>query len=300
MSQTIPNASSSEVAPPSRTPLYEAIHAERYRRQQFIRNIEQQTGRRLLVYFANTNHPSSFVNSNDIEPFQDLILDCAKGDKIDLLLQTNGGEIDPAEKLVFMLRSRASEFRLIVTERAKSAGTLMAMAADEILMSITSELGPIDPQLSLPQADGTYMQYPAQSFLDGLETILESTSSGGLNPAYYPLLSQLNPALLDQCTKELAHSRQFAEKWLKRHMLANEPDKASEIAGKLCDVKQYASHGMVIDHKEAADMGLNIHFMEPDVSLWQEFWRLHLHYKLAVQQNRAAKIFESNRVAVML
>ncbi|MBW3637855.1 MAG: hypothetical protein KY445_15535, partial [Armatimonadetes bacterium] len=285
----------------NRTPLYEAIHAERYRRQQFIRDIEEKTGRRLLIYFSNTNHPQSFITGDDVEPFQDLLLDCDKGDKIDLLLQTNGGEIDPAEKLVFMLRSRASEFRLIVTERAKSAGTLMAMAADEIVMSTTSELGPIDPQISMPQADGRYMQYPAQSFLDGLDAIRKRVvDEGGLNPADYPLLSQLNPALLDQCKKELVHSQQFAEKWLKRYMLKDQPDKAAEIAGKLGDVRQYSSHGMVIDHQEAKDMGLNVAFYEPDDALWQEFWRLHLDYKLAVQQSRAAKAFESRRVAVVI
>ena len=283
----------------SRTPLFEAMHAPRYNRQSLIREIEEVTQRRLLVYFANIRHPASGVDATDVAPFQDLLSDCNKGDEIDLLLQTSGGDIDSAEKMVSMLRNRANGFRLIVTERAKSAGTLMAMAADEIVMSATSELGPIDPQITLTQPDGRMIQRPAQSFLDGLEDIKEQIQKeGGVNPAYYPLLSQLDPALLDLCKKELRHSREFAEKWLKKYMLKNDESKAETIAKKLADVKQYSSHGIMIDHEEAVNLGLKIQYYESDDNLWQLFWRLHLGYEVAAQQTRAAKIFETRKVSI--
>ncbi len=283
----------------NRTPLFEAMHAPRYNRQALIREIESVTNRRLLVYFANIRHPASGVDATDVAPFQDLLSDCDKGCEIDLLLQTSGGDIDSAEKMVSMLRNRAAGFRLIVTERAKSAGTLMAMAADEIVMSATSELGPIDPQITLTQPDGRMIQRPAQSFLDGLEDIKgQIQKEGGVNPAYYPLLSQLDPALLDLCKKELRHSREFAEKWLKKYMLKNDANKAETIAEKPADVKQYSSHGIMIDHEEAVNLGLKIQYYESDDALWQLFWRLHLGYEVAVQQTRAAKVFETRKVSI--
>ena len=285
----------------NRTPYFEAANAARYARQALIREIEAQTGRRLLVYFANISHPYSGVNFNDISPFQDLLSDCERNCDFDLLLQTTGGDIDSAEKMVTMLRNRAQSFRLIVTERAKSAGTLMAMAADEILMSSMSELGPIDPQITLPMGDGRVIQRPAQSFLDGLEQIKNQISKdGGINPVYFPLLSQLDPALLDLCVKELRHSREFAEKWLKKYMLAGKPKEAEKIAKSLADVNKYSSHGIVIDHEEAIKLGLNVTYLDSEDEIWQLFWRLHLAYEMESRRAGCAKFFETRKVSLEL
>jgi hypothetical protein len=165
-------AKASAAAPPqtsARSPLFEALNQPRYHRQQIIREVEALTGRRFIAYWSNVLHVNSSINAFDVTPFQDLILDCPHDSDIDLLLQTPGGDIDAAEKLVYMLRERAKGMRVIVTDRAKSAGTLIALAADSILMSATSELGPIDPQVTITQPDGKQLTRPAQSYLDGLE-----------------------------------------------------------------------------------------------------------------------------------
>jgi hypothetical protein len=282
-----------------RSPLYEALNARRYQRQDLIRKIEEQTGRRLAVYFANTEHYASGVSQSDIAPFQDVLYDCNGQCDLDVLLQSPGGDIDSAEKLVYMIRERVSSLRILVVERAKSAGTLIALAADDILMSSTSELGPIDPQVTVFAADGRPLARPARSFLDGLEQIKRSVASEGvLNPAYYPLLSQLDPALLDFCEKAIRRSEQFAEKWLTRYMLKEDVDRAKEIAKRLTDVEQYRSHGMVIDWKEARDMGLKVSFLPTDDPLCRQLWSLHLAYHIECQQQNFSKVFETRRVSI--
>ena len=167
-------------------------------------------------------------------------------------------------------------------------------------MGPTSELGPIDPQVTIFTAEGKPLNRPARSFLDGLDQIKQSVvDEGALNPAYYPLLSQLDPALLDYCQKAIGRSEQFAEKWLRRGMLANNPEKASEIAKRLTDVEQYRSHGMVIDRDEAKSMGLNVVFLEDGEALWDKLWRLHLAYEVErYRQPSLSKIFETRRVSV--
>jgi ClpP class serine protease len=139
-----------------RSPLYEALNSKRYQRQDLIRSIEEQTGRRLAVYFANAEHHAAAISQTDIAPLQDLLFDCEGRCDLDVLLQSPGGDIDSAEKLVYMIRERVASLRILVVERAKSAGTLIALAADEILMSSTSELGPIDPQVTIFAADGLH------------------------------------------------------------------------------------------------------------------------------------------------
>lgn len=286
---------SAETVGQFRSPLYEALQSKRYQRQELIRRIEEKTGRRLAVYFANLGQSDAGIFPGDIAPFQDILFDCEGACDLDLLLQSPGGDIDSAEKLVYMIRERVRSLRIIVVERAKSAATLIALAADDILMSSTSELGPIDPQVTIFAADGRPLQRPARSFLDGLEQIKRSVAAEGeLNSAYYPLLSQLDPALLDFCDKAIRRSEQFAEKWLVRFMLREDPERAHHIAKRLTDVEQYRSHGMVIDWREATEMGLKVSFLEMDDPLWRQLWSLFLAYHV----ESVTKIFETRKVSL--
>lgn len=286
--------------PSSKSPFWEAFHARRYWRQEQIRNIEAKTGRRLLAYVANVNSQGAGLGQSDITPFQDLIADCSTGCDIDLLIQTPGGDIDAAEKIVYMLRQRSKSLRVIVAERAKSAGTLIALAADELLMSDTSELGPIDPQISTFSADGRLLSYGAHSFLDGVESIKQdAAATGKINPAYFPLLSQIDAALLDYCRKAVARSQEFAEKWLKQYMLQGDPAKAAEIAVKLVSDKQYiTSHGKVIDWQEVRGLGLNVTYYAPDDPLWIMIWRLYAEYEYAMRAGEFIKLYESTKVSL--
>ena len=67
-----------------------------------------------------------------------------------------------------MVRKKAStgRVRVIVPDYAKSAGTLMALGADRIIMSETSELGPIDPQVILADRNGNRMPHSVKNYLD--------------------------------------------------------------------------------------------------------------------------------------
>ncbi|HWA82808.1 MAG TPA: hypothetical protein VG820_05220, partial [Fimbriimonadaceae bacterium] len=142
--------------------------------------------------------PSTSIGGFDIPPFVDLLHDVETGSDVDLLLQTPGGDVDQAERIVLMCRKRVGDgtFRVLVPDSAKSAGTLIAIAADEIVMGEPSELGPIDPQISVTTANGELMTRPAQSILDGLHEIVDSAEDQ-LSPAYFPLLDTLDPALID-------------------------------------------------------------------------------------------------------
>ena len=285
---------------PKQSPLYHSLHKDRYARQQRIREIEQATGRTLIIYVANASHPGGFINRDDILPFGDLLTD-KKAVDLDLMLQSPGGDIDKAEKIVYMCRKRALSFRVIVPESAKSAATLIALAADSIVMGYTSELGPIDPQIIVTTPDGKTISRPAQSFLDGLEEIKRQVQTEGrLSPVYYPLLQQLDPALIDFCHKAIARSKSFAEKWLKQYMWAGDDQKAKQIASELANVKKYLSHGAVIDAEEASRLGLNVQYLEPEDNLWKALWQLYCDYDLELRTKRLVKIFESAEVSIAL
>ena len=71
-----------------------------------------------------------------------------------LFLTTPGGYIDPAYKLARFLKDNYTEFTLFVFGWCKSAGTLIALSADEIIMTDSGELGPLDLQIQYEEKIG--------------------------------------------------------------------------------------------------------------------------------------------------
>ena len=251
-----------------------------------------------MAYIASFDQLGGAISQSDVLGFGDLLHDLENAD-IDLLLHTPGGDMDVAEKLVYMCWSRAKSFRVIVPNSAKSAGTLIALAANKIAMSDSSELGPIDPQITTYSGTGDPIMRPASSFLDGLEAIKkEAATTGTLSPAYFPLLSQLDPALLDFCGKAILRSERFARKWLIAHQCKGDPKKANKIARTLVNTKRYLSHGTVIDHREAKSIGLDVEYFKPSDATWQKIWRLYCTYEIDMRNSNYAKIFESDQVSI--
>jgi ClpP class serine protease len=72
---------------------------------------------------------------------------------IDILLHTPGGLVLASEQIAYALRSHPAKVTVLVPHYAMSGGTLVALAADEIVMDEAAVLGPVDPQLGdLPAA----------------------------------------------------------------------------------------------------------------------------------------------------
>jgi hypothetical protein len=281
---------------PEQTPLYHALERSRYVRQAQIRAIEQRTGRRLIAYIAGAQ---TSISASDIPPFVDILDDIEPGSGLDLLLHTPGGDVDQAERLVLLCRKRVGTglFRVIVPDSAKSAGTLIAIAADTIVMGEPSELGPIDPQVTIITASGEPMVRPAQSFLDGLQAIVNEAEEE-LSAAYFPLLDKLDPALIDFCRKALQRSEQFAEKFLTKHMLSEDPDKARAVAHALNNVEEHLSHGAVIDAERALEIGLKVELLPHDHDLWQAYWRLYCEMRMALTSN-TARLYEGRKASLL-
>lgn len=80
---------------------------------------------------------------------------------VTVILDTPGGVVEVVERMVSVLRSVYDEVTVIVPDRAMSAGTILALSADRIMMDHLSCLGPIDPQI---ERDGKLG--PALSYLD--------------------------------------------------------------------------------------------------------------------------------------
>jgi ClpP class serine protease len=268
------------------------------KRLDLIRDIEHITGRTLITYIANFNHPLGGIHYNDIIAFEDLLRSAKKPNRIDLLINSPGGELNTTEKILYMCRQRTKKFRTIIPNAAKSGATMIALGSDEILMGHLSELGPIDPQIPRALPNGKMTLVPARSLLDSLEKIKECIKNNEPPAVYMPLLAGFNIELIDICEKAIGESKEVAETWLKKYMLEKNKKRAEKIAETLGDTKKFKSHGKLISAKEAKDMGLNIKILDKNGQLWNKIWEYYCRAELSLNESGAAKMVENSQMTL--
>src|SRR6476469_7618049 len=88
-----------------------------------------------------------FIDIDDSEAVLRAIRMTPDETPIDLVLHTPGGLVLAAEQIAHAVRAHPAPVRVLVPHYAMSGGTLIALAADEILMDANAVLGPVDPQL---------------------------------------------------------------------------------------------------------------------------------------------------------
>ena len=277
---------------PSKTPMYEAIHSPRYHRQNLIRQIEETAGRKLVCYVSGRH---ATIDRDDTVGFMELLHNIPPGSDIDLLLHTRGGDVDAAEKLVTLLQATVGDgaLRVIIPDFAKSAGTLMALGADTFIMSDTSELGTIDPQIWSDDGNGNQSSQSVLCYLDAFKMHSEALAKSPDDLVARLMLSKMDPAILRSFESIRDRARNFAEDQLKR-----KGRNFSQIAGALLDTARWPSHGQMIKWQDAKELGLDIYYLEPRSSEWQAYWYLYCLLRLAVKDRQ--NIFESAYASLVL
>jgi hypothetical protein len=189
---------------------------------------------------------------------------------------------------------------------AKSAGTIMVMAGDEILMEPSSSLGPIDAQI---QWEGKV--FSAEAFLKGIENIkTEATNTGALNRAFIPILQRISPGEIQSAINALEFAKALVTDWLKEHKFknwtvhrTNNPNtpvtpeqkeaRAKEIADKLCDHSKWLSHGRSIKIPDLQSIGLEIIDYSKVAELADAVRRYHVLLQMTFENTGIYKLVET-------
>jgi|688.fasta_scaffold01417_26 ATP-dependent protease ClpP protease subunit len=218
--------------------------------------------------------PTIQITSEDLNGFMSVIFGMNWSKPLTLLLHTPGGVTNAAETIVEYIRSKFAEVEVVVPTYAMSAGTMIALSSNRIVMGRQSQLGPIDPQLVI---SGTMVS--ARAIVDQFEKakaeILGDVKAGipgdvRAAHAWAPVLQSLGPALLVQAQYALQYGEEMVGKWLASYMLAGKPDRATlgpQIANHFNDAGKHKSHGRRIGREEARQQGVTIEDMEADQRL---------------------------------
>lgn len=262
-------------------------------RQDIIKNLEGLRGSRVITLITGDRVVAPTMIADDcLRPLYDHLLSVAKEgnpEKIDLVLYTRGGFVETPWKIVTKIRQFCQQFNVIIPYRAHSAGTMIAIGADTILMSPMSELGPIDPFVQIAPQPGKPVPFllpdlgveDVAAYISFLKERAGITDQDALANNVKSLAEHMTPTLLGRMERIYSHIRVVARKLL---ALCKPPLAEATITTiiEALTEKMYAhGHGISID--EAQLVGLRVEAMPLDVG--KAVWDLYLDYENALALN---------------
>lgn len=251
---------------------------------QLLADLEAARGSRAIVYWTT---PAARISQASVVPFYDQLSAIGKRERIDLFLFTDGGDTEVPWRLVSLIREFAASFAVLIPHRAMSAGTVLALGADEIVMTPLGVLGPIDPSRThplLPRREGAPEAEPisVQDMRHAMQFIREAA---GPDATYTPdamaeifkaLFDKIHPLAIGAIEQSYALSKLIATRCLETHMDASaDAAKIKGIVDRLCD--EFKSHAYQIGRHEARALGLNVVDAPPDVEkAMMELYKLYV------------------------
>jgi ClpP class serine protease len=215
------------------------------RRASAIRAVERSQGTRVITMIHRQERRSllgfpvsRYINLEDAQTIIAAIKETPTDRPIDLIVHTPGGLVLAAMQIARAIEAHPAKVRVIVPVYAMSGGTLIALAAAEILMGEFSVLGPIDPQLA---------GFPAAS-------IVRARDSKPISEVH-----DLTLVLADMSEKALTQVKRGAVE-LTRKRLGEE--RATALAEKLAG--GYWTHDYALTAEEAGSLGLPVKIGVPN------------------------------------
>lgn len=189
--------------------------------------------------------------------------------KLSIILTTNGGSAEVAERLVYIFRKHYDEVDFFVPDYAYSAGTILCMSGDNIFMDYYSVLGPIDPQVM--NKDEVFV--PALGYLDKIKELVDMAKAGTISEAEFLILKDFDLAELKAYEQAQNLTVDLLKEWLVKYKFKNwnrtegnntqvtkemKTERAEEIAKELGDYNKWLSHGRALNIEKLTSIGLKI------------------------------------------
>ena len=252
-------------------------------RKELYRVIEKDRATKVLSFITSDRKGMETLIAQDcIDQFVDLLEKIGPTKRISLILHTNGGQTLAAWRLVNLIRIFCDELEVLIPLKALSAGTLISIGADRVIMTKQAALGPIDPSVNNPlnpiaNIGGQNKQVPVsvesvRGYLDAVREELKIENEQALTSVLINLTNHIHPLVLGEIFRSKAQIRFLAEKLLPRQV--NNSEKIKSIIDFLC--ADSGSHDYTINRREAADLGLKIE--KPSDKLYKLLRKIHLSY----------------------
>ena len=267
-------------------------------RKGLLEEIERQRRSKAILYVTGDRQGlETQIGQDVIDLFVDHLDAIGPVDKISLILFTSGGDTSAAWNLVNLMQIFCDDFEVIALGKCRSAGTLISLGADRIIMTKQATLGPIDPSIqhplgpsipgASPDARARVSVEAVYGYLDAVKAFSKDESLGV--QALLDLSNKVHPLVLGQIFRSRQQIRDLAQRLLTRH--TNDSEKAKKIIDFLCS--ESGSHDYTINRREAKQLGLRIE--NCSAALYQtlrglrESFSEELHLREPYDPNRLAR-----------
>ena len=262
----------------------------RENRKDLIQEIEKKRGSKVIVYVTSDRDGLSVQIAGDVVSLiHEHILSLKEEErlKLDFFIYSRGGQSDVPWTIVSMFReySQKGSFSVLIPYRAHSAATVIALGADEIVMTKKAELGPIDITISSgpynPTEKDSRQRLPISvEDVTGYFSLLEKVGCERPDEkmkGFELLTNQVHPLALGTVSRLLEEAKEVALKLLGTRAEPFSEEENHEIIRRISEVY---SHEHTISRTEAIKyIGLKQIKTAEEVGVADELWSLYEEYK---------------------
>ena len=263
----------------------------REKRLELISKIEEKRNTKIITYItSDRKNCTSQISMDAVSIIHDHLLefDNENNNKLDLFIYSKGGYTNVPWTLVSMFReySHKGSFNVLIPFRAHNEATLIALGADEIVMTKKGELSPINAIINSgpynPIDNNFYNQLPVSvEDINGFFTLLDRVGCERSNEkieGFKQLTEKVHPLVLGAVNKLLEETKLIGMRLLNSRTRSFSEEDNSEIIKKLSS--EFFSHAHTINRTEAnRNLGLRHVKNAETLDIDNELWNLYLEYK---------------------
>ena len=263
----------------------------REKRKEIIERIEDKRKSKVITYITSDRDGLSSDIAGDVVPIiheHISVLQSKKKERYDFLIYSRGGHSDIPWTIVSMFReySEKGSFNVLIPYKAHSAATVIALGADEIIMTKKAELGPIDITIG----SGPYNPMEKNSFnrlpisvedVTGYFSMLKKVGcarNDEIMRGFELLTKHVHPLALGNVNRLLEETKLVALRLLSTRSVPFSNEENEEIIKKISS--EVYSHSHTISRTEALKyIGLKQVVKSEDINLSEDLWELYNEYK---------------------
>jgi hypothetical protein len=256
--------------------------------QPLIKQLQQARNTKVITYITGDRKPFITRVADDVIPVLNEHLEkLGHQPRISFYLYTRGGDMIAPIKIIKLLRNHTDELEVIVPYRAHSAGTLIALGADKIVMGKLAELSPVDPSTTHPfNPKHPQTKQPMEISVEDLNSYLLMAQEQAKIPdekmseIFKKLSDDVHPLSIGNVYRAFRMARQITKKLLKVHFGDSAAqDKIDKIVKQI--TRDICIHGYPITRDEGKSLGLNIEPAPQDQD--KLMWNLYQAYEQTLE-----------------
>ncbi|MEK6953551.1 MAG: hypothetical protein AABX01_00970 [Candidatus Micrarchaeota archaeon] len=235
---------------------------------QIANEIVKLRGRPLLLMFYS--HTAGKIMPADLNYLEEGVFgDVEKLAGLDLILHTRGGDVSSSYRIAQLIRSKCLNLNALIPIYSYSGGTVISLAADEILMNRgTSLISPIDVQLNNDKESMSLLNF--DKFIEFLKETSnyfefedDDQRAKFISALMEKLVERIDPLQIGEFYRLRGLQSFYAKTLLTEYMFRNDSDKeriANDIVTQL--TSKCPTHDFDIDFQIALDIGLKVGELE--------------------------------------